>query len=152
MGRPKKQEQPPEPEDISQEEPETSDFHSEGGKPRSQADMVRAALAEGHESPSEAVQWIKRQFQFDMKTTSFSATKAQIKHRSGGTEATPRTPTPSQSSGGIPSGFGSDVKELRALMEKAGGADELNELIGQLSGLIGKYGASGLSEIIEAIG
>ena len=37
-------------------------------------------------------------------------------------------------------------------MKKVGGADELSELIGQLSGLTGKYVASGLNEIIEALG
>jgi len=53
---------------------------------------------------------------------------------------------------GIPSGFSGDVRELRGLIETAGGPDQLKELIGQLSGLIGKYGASDLGELIDAIG
>ena len=48
--------------------------------------------------------------------------------------------------------FSSDVKELRELIEKVGGAEELTELIGQLSGLLGKYGVFGLGELIQAIG
>jgi hypothetical protein len=45
-----------------------------------------------------------------------------------------------------------DPKELRALIEKTGGSEELWELVGQLSGVLGKYGASGLGELIDAIG
>lgn len=44
------------------------------------------------------------------------------------------------------------MKELRESIKKAGRADELKELIGQMSGLIGKYGAGGLGELIEAVG
>jgi hypothetical protein len=47
--------------------------------------------------------------------------------------------------------FSGDVRELRTLIEKAGSGEELKEQIGQLSGLIGKYGASGLGELIDAI-
>jgi hypothetical protein len=53
---------------------------------------------------------------------------------------------------GIPAGFRSDVKVLRALIEKTGGSDELGELVGQLSGLLGEYGPGGLGEWVDAIG
>jgi hypothetical protein len=51
----------------------------------------------------------------------------------------------------IPVNFASDVREIRQLAERLGGADERKEVIGQLSGLIGRYGAGGLGELIDAI-
>jgi len=78
-------------------------------------------------------------------STANSNVSSLLQHSSGRGKARrgadqPRTHVSSQV---IPSGFGSDVRELRGLIEKTGGADELRELIGQLGGLIGKYGAGG---------
>jgi hypothetical protein len=66
-----------EPEDESQEEPETS------GKGMSKAEAIRRMLAEGVENPTEASSLIKSRFGIDVTPQHFSATKSQIKSREG---------------------------------------------------------------------
>ncbi len=140
--------EPPPIEEESEKEPKFQ--LGENGQPSSKADMVRQVLAEGITTPTEGVTRIKQLFGIDLPKPMWSSYVAGFKRRDGGAPSRIRTHVSSQPQG-IPVNFGADVKEIRALIEKTGGSEELRELIGQLNGLLGKYGAGGLGELIEAI-
>jgi hypothetical protein len=53
---------------------------------------------------------------------------------------------------GIPAGFGDDVKAIKELIERVGGAEELKDLAGTISSLEKKYGVAGLDSLIDAFG
>ncbi len=50
----------------------------------SKVDAVRAALAEGPESPEAATDFIRKRFGIEIGPQHFSATKSQLKRREGG--------------------------------------------------------------------
>jgi hypothetical protein len=91
MARPKAKAAPRfvEPEDESQdpedrqrleaEEPETS------GRRMSKTDAIRAAMAEGIESPGDGVDFIRKRFGLEMSKQHFSATKSKLKSAEGAT-------------------------------------------------------------------
>lgn len=161
MGRPRtaKHPAPPPAEEESQEQPEQEpSFQLGNNQPSNQtiskAEMCRIAMSEGIDNPVDGVAFLKSRFGIDLPKPMWSSYIAQEKARqrkAAGGDAPVRHRTASPQPMGIPAGFGSDVKEIRALIEKTGGSDELRDLIGQLSGLMGKYGASGLGELIDAI-
>jgi len=101
-----------------------------GEKPMKKVDAVRATLAEGIESPTEGVEYIKKKFGIEMNAQSFSTSKFQINKAKGakkkpgrkpGAAAAPKAATPAVSSNG--SSCGSLVQGLRALIEKYGVED-----------------------------
>lgn len=149
---------PPEPEDESQEEPEEEETPSNGQPAIKKADAVRAALAEGLDSPGDIVDFIKKRFNIDMPKQMASSYKAQQRARDvkaeGGEPSgrgRPRS-TASPQPTGIPQGFTADVAQLRGLIAKAGGVEALKEMLtGPLPTLASKYGNSGLIELLDAI-
>jgi hypothetical protein len=91
MARKTKVRQTIEPEDESQEaqepeaeEPETPREAAAGRPAMSKVDAVRAALAEGVESPEEGTEFIRKRFGIEIGRQHFSATKSQLKKREGG--------------------------------------------------------------------
>lgn len=50
----------------------------------SKVDAIRAALAEGLESPEQATKLIRKRFGIEISRQHFSATKSQLKRREGG--------------------------------------------------------------------
>src|SRR5262249_4242601 len=56
-------------------------FHRKRADGIKKADAVRAALAEGVESPSEAVDFIRKRFGIEIAKQHFSAQKSQLKKR-----------------------------------------------------------------------
>jgi hypothetical protein len=82
---------PIEPKDESQEapepdapEPETPREAATGRPTMSKVDAVKAALAEGVESPEDGVAFIQKRFGIEIGRQHFSATKSQLKRREGG--------------------------------------------------------------------
>lgn len=123
----------------------------ENGQPTvTKAQAVRDAMARGLDDLDDITAFLKTTYNIEMPRPQISAYKAQAKAKEGG--GTPRTRSSPAMTVGIPAGFGSDVREIRALLEKLGGAAEAKDVIGQLVGLVGKYGSSGLTEIIDALG
>lgn len=140
--------------DESQEVPELEDNALSDGKKVKKADMVRAAIAAGHATGKPGCAYIKDQFGVDVTPGTFAATKAQINRREGDSPSLRAIPTARASStlasGGIPPGFGADVKSLKELIEQVGGAEALKELSGTIGMLTQKYGVSGLNDLITA--
>src|SRR3954447_12957838 len=93
MARPKAKAAPRfvEPEDESQDpedqqrlEAEEPDEEPEAtGKRMSKTDAIRAAMAEGIESPGDGVDFIKRRFGLEMSRQHFSATRSKLKSSEG---------------------------------------------------------------------
>lgn len=147
----------PDPDFLSPEE-SIAAAEANGDMPKvgapSKAQAVRNAMDAGMDDIDGMEAFIKREYGIEMPRAQLSAyasqQRAKQRKASGEPGTTTRQRTATQPMG-IPAGFSSDVRELREVIEKLGGADETKEMIGQLSGLIGKYGAGGLSEIIDAI-
>lgn len=140
--------------DESQEVSENEDNATSGGRTMKKADMVRAAIAAGYATGKPGCAYIKEHFGVDVTPGTFAATKAQMNRREGESPR-PRASSMAQTSsvlasGGIPPGFGADVKSLRELIEQVGGADALKELAGTIGMLTQKYGVSGLNDLITA--
>jgi hypothetical protein len=83
MGRPKKAvPQHVEPEDEVQESPEEEAARTlESGGSVNQAELVRKAVAAGHEKPATGVPYIKTQFGVDIDPKYYSVAKSQLKKR-----------------------------------------------------------------------
>lgn len=140
--------------DESLEVPESEDNALGDVKKMKKADMVRAAIAAGHATGKPGCAYIKDHFGVDVTPGTFAATKAQISRREGESpspRAIPMAQAPSAlATGGIPPGFGSDVKSLKELIEQVGGAEALKDLSGTIGMLTQKYGVSGLNDLITA--
>ncbi len=122
-------------------------------QPISKANAVREALAEGLEAPGDIAAFIEKRHGIVIPKQMVSSYKAQQRARdakAAGGEIHPRTHAPQPV--GIPAGFGTDVMAIRELIERLGGIDMFKETVTQLSGLLSKYGAGGLTEIADAIG
>ena len=84
-----------EPEDASQEipeeEPEAEEEEAETDSPGSinQADLVRKAVAAGHEKPKTGVPYIKQHFGADIDPKYYSVAKSQLKKREAKASFTP---------------------------------------------------------------
>lgn len=72
---------PAEPEDESQEAPEETGGFETHGKVTSKADAVRAAVAEGIDTPDEGVAFIKSRFGIEMAKPMWSSYRSQEKAR-----------------------------------------------------------------------
>ncbi len=126
---------------------------SQKGANMTQADAVRQAIAAGFDSPKGGTQWVREHLGIEINN--FSGTKAQLKSRDKDDgEPRPRrqaSPPPSATAT-MPTGFADDIVQLRELIEKAGGADDLREMATGLGGLLAKYGKDELGKLITAIG
>jgi membrane-associated protease RseP (regulator of RpoE activity) len=92
----------------------------------SKADAVRAALAEGKDSPEEGVEFIKTKYGIEMTKPTFSSYKAQDKARkakAGNGKPAPAAPRPkpvAASSNGHAGNPAELAREVKALVEKFG--------------------------------
>jgi hypothetical protein len=131
---------PTEPEDETQEEPEEEEetrTPASGSQPTvSKADAVRASLAEGIESPGDAVEFLKSRFGIDMTRQVSSSYKAQQKAReqkkSGGEEPArkPRGTTAATHSKPTASAdMFDDLTAIKHLVERLG-AEQVRKIVG----------------------
>lgn len=140
---------PVEPEEILQEEPEPAN-----DKPTmSKADMVRAGLAEGLTKPGDIAEFIQSRFGVDIPkpmVSSYAAQERARQRKASGEEYTPRSRNSASPVATIPASFGSDIKQVKQLIEQAGGGEALKELANSLAALQQRYGSSGLDSLIDA--
>lgn len=142
----------PEPTPPAHAEPPPSATNDQPTTSISKAEAVRQALAQGLDGLDDIAAFLKSQHGIEMPRPQISAYKAQIKRKSEGGESRPRTQSAHMPMTGIPSGFGADVKTVKTLIETAGGIEQLKDLAGTIGSLVQKYGADGLSELIDAFG
>lgn len=111
-----------------------------GGMTKS--DAVRAAIREGVEKPTEAVEFIKRRFNIDITTQNFSTIKSLDKKKAGGgaTGGNGQHPSPA-----------GDRRQ-----PAADGANDGNvspaDLARQVKHLVERYGAGAVKEMAEVFG
>src|SRR4051812_41647119 len=63
----------------------------------SKTDAIRAAMAEGIESPGEGVDFIRKRFGIEMSKGHFSATKSKLKSMEGAKKSAPKAASKSAS-------------------------------------------------------
>jgi len=91
----------------------------------SKADSVRAALADGVDSPGDGVAFIKAKFGIDMPRMQFSAYKAQIRNREKKDSPAEKKPKMTASEDDV---IG-DIEAVKHLVERLGG-DQVRRIIG----------------------
>ncbi|WP_435016674.1 hypothetical protein TA3x_004247 [Tundrisphaera sp. TA3] len=145
-------------EDISQENPDSdSDMVQE--KRKSNSAIIREAVDEGYDSPKDGCAWILETYKRKITPQNYSQIKAQYKKKTSNdgasddkqsrsvpttsTAATPKIPQ-------LPNTFGEDMKEINLLIQSQGGPAKLKDLLGQIKGLIGRYGTQNLEAMIDA--
>jgi hypothetical protein len=158
MGRPKTRfpapsAPPPEPEEESQEAPEEEEDREEeddqeetktpGGTVK-KAEAVRQALAAGHDSPPEAVAFIKQRFGIDMAKQHFSAVKSQLKKREaeGGGEPKKRGPRKTEAVEG----------NVAPPPKKAAGQPDLLAAMEAMKPLVASLGADKVKRLVDLLG
>lgn len=89
MGRPRTAKHP-KAEQVAPPEPEEHAEPPAGGMAVSKSAAAREAIAQGIDSPDDAVAFIKQRFGIEMSKPHFSAVKSQLKKREAGGEAAPK--------------------------------------------------------------
>ena len=162
MARPKAKAAPRfvEPEDESQdpedrqrleaEEPETS------GRRMSKTDAIRAAMAEGIESPGDGVDFIRKRFGLEMSKGHFSATKSKLKSSEGqgGKKTAPAKAAPAKAAPKAAAKSGPEpvAERQRATARPAGGEGNLLDLMEQMKPMVDEHGVDTLKRIVDLLG
>ena len=137
-------------EDPAEEQPQPVN----GSPQMSKAEAVRQAMAAGMGDISAIEAYVRREFGIEMPRTQLSAyasqNRARLRKADGG-EVRTRTRSSAPVQFGIPASFASDVKEIRELVERIGGSDMFKDTVGQLTGLIGKYGSGALTAALQSL-
>jgi hypothetical protein len=122
---------------------------SEPDKPRkmSKTDAIRAAVAEGHESPADGVDFIKKRFGIELSKQHFSATKSKLKVTGGGqTKEAGRATAPAKKKA-------ARVEEYLAPPEQPAGRDEnLLDALEAIKPLIAQHGAESVKRMVDLLG
>src|SRR3954470_15638168 len=72
------------------------DSEPDKSRKMSKTDAIRAAVAEGHESPADGVDFIKKRFGIELSKQHFSATKSKLKVTGGQTKEAGRATAPAK--------------------------------------------------------
>jgi len=113
----------------------------------SKTDAIRAALAEGHESPADGVDFIKTRFGIELSKQHFSATKSKLKATGGGqTTEAGRAPAPARKKAVRVEGY-------LAPPEPPGGRDaNLLDALEAIKPLIAQHGAESVKRMVDLLG
>jgi hypothetical protein len=145
MGRPKKattpviEEPQPEPEKFTLQAPANDNQPSV-----SKADMVRAAVAEGMESPADGVAFIKAKYGIDLPKPMWSSYRAQQKARDGKS-------APAEKRGRKPK-VAVDGQVAPAPKVEAKGDGNLLDALKTMKPLIAQYGVAKIKEMADLLG
>ena len=122
---------------------------SEPDTPRkmSKTDAIRAAVAEGHESPADGVDFIKRRFGIELSKQHFSATKSKLKTTGGGqTKEASRATAPARKKAARVEGY------LAPPEQPAGGEGNLLDALEAIKPLIAQHGAESVKRMVDLLG
>ncbi|WP_435018529.1 hypothetical protein TA3x_000506 [Tundrisphaera sp. TA3] len=142
--------EPVEPEEISQEVPETEpEFNTDDdieaeleeakspAKAMNKSQAARSAIDAGYEKPGPAVEYIKAEFGIDMNPQHFSAIKSNYKKKQG--DAPAETPAPKRAASPAPAaksaagagdpGLLTDLAAVKHLVERLG-AEQVRQIVG----------------------
>jgi hypothetical protein len=136
-----------EPKDETQEAGEAQPRPSAepGGKAVSKAEAARAAIAGGVESPTEAVEFIKKTFGIELSPQHFSSIKFQLK-KSGGQVATGKRGRRPKSAQPVEGYLAPPPKP------PAPGGGHLLDSLESLKPLIAEYGVDRVKRMVDLLG
>ncbi len=122
---------------------------SEPDTPRkmSKTDAIRAAVADGHESPGDGVDFIKKRFGLELSRQHFSATKSKLKTTGGGqAKKASQAPAPARKKA-VP------VEGYLAPPEQPAGRDgNLLDALEAIKPLIAQHGAESVKRMVDLLG
>jgi hypothetical protein len=144
-----------EPEDEVQESPEEEPAAVESSNSVNQAELVRKAVAAGHEKPATGVPYIKTQFGVDIDPKYYSVAKSQLKKREAKSSFTPepakRGPKPKAAVPAAPKPLADGYVAPPEKPKSAGEPDVLLALEG-IKDLVGQFGADKVKRMVDLIG
>jgi hypothetical protein len=113
----------------------------------SKTDAIRAAVAEGHESPGDGVDFIKRRFGLELSKQHFSATKSKLKTTGGGqSKKAGQAPTPGRRKAAPVEGY------LAPPEQPAGRDGNLLDALEAIKPLIAQHGAESVKRMVDLLG
>jgi hypothetical protein len=121
------------------------------GKRISKTDAIRAAMAEGIESPGDGVDFIRRRFGIEMSKGHFSATKSKLKSAEavGASKGGARKSAPAGASKRKPE----PVEDYQTPPEQPAGRDgNLLDALEQMKPLIAQYGPDHVKRMVDLLG
>ena len=112
----------------------------------SKTDAIRAAMAEGIESPGDGVDFIRKRFGLEMSKQHFSATKSKLKSaedtKKSAPQAAPKAATKPQ-----------PVGDYQTPPEQPAGRDgNLLDALEQMKPLIAQYGPDQVKRMVDLLG
>lgn len=142
--------------DTQQREPESENHSSdqkalentEPDTPRkmSKTNAIRAAVAEGHGSPGDGVDFIKTRFGLELSKQHFSATKSKLK-TTGGSQSKRSGQASSPAKKAVP------VEGYLAPPEQPAGRDgNLLDALEAIKPLIAQHGAESVKRMVDLLG
>ncbi len=125
-------------------EPDTS-------RKMSKTDAIRAAVAEGHESPGDGVDFIRTRFGIEMSKGHFSATKSKLKSAEsvGASTSGARKSAPAAASKRKPEPVGDYQTPPE---QPAGREGNLLDALEQMKPLIAQYGPDHVKRMVDLLG
>ena len=112
----------------------------------SKTDAIRAAMAEGIESPGDGVDFIRRRFGIEMSKGHFSATKSKLKTAEGTKKAAPQAASKSSTKP-------QPVGDYQTPPEQPAGRDgNLLDALEQMKPLIAQYGPDHVKRMVDLLG
>jgi hypothetical protein len=152
MGRPRtaKHPKPVEPEDEVQVSPEEEPAAVIEPPSVNQAELVRKAIAAGHEKPATGVPYIKSQFGVDIDPKYYSVAKSQLKKKEAASEAPKAEPA---KRGRKPKAFAPVVVHTPATIKSAAnGQVDLIQALEAMKPLVASLGKEQAHRLIELLG
>ncbi len=123
-------------------------FAPESSRKMSKTDAIRAAMAEGIESPGDGVNFIRRRFGLEMSKQHFSATKSKLKSMEGATKAAPKAAPKS-----VTKRKQEPVGDYQTPPEQPAGRDgNLLDTLEQMKPLIAQYGPDHVKRMVDLLG
>ena len=135
---------------IEDQDPESQEMEATGfDTPRkmSKTDAIRAAVAEGHESPGDGVDFIKQRFGLALSKQHFSATKSKLKTTGGSrSKKAGQAPAPAKKKA-VP------VEGYLAPPEQPAGRDgNLLDALEAIKPPIAQHGAESVKRMVDLLG
>ncbi len=131
--------------DPEPQAPEATGFDTP--RKMSKTDAIRAAVAQGYESPGDGVDFIKKRFGLEMSKQHFSATKSKLKTTGDSrSKKASQASTPAKKKAVPVEGY------LAPPEQPAGGDGNLLDALEAIKPLIAQHGAESVKRMVDLLG
>ncbi len=128
--------------DPDQQSPQSTG--PDASRKMSKTDAIRAAMAEGIESPGDGVDFIRKRFGLEMSKQHFSATKSKLKSAEDAMKSAPQA---------APKSSTKPVGDYQTAPEQPAGRDgNLLDALDQMKPLIAQYGPDQVKRMVDLLG